>query len=78
MSAVVATLKGMLRTLTFEYLLTPDGLERGRRLTIGADGRIATIEPAAEGPWDGRLALPGMPNAHSHAFQRALVGVPET
>jgi formimidoylglutamate deiminase len=68
----------MLRTLTFEYLLTPAGLERGRRLTIGADGRIAAIEPAGAGPWDGRLALPGMPNAHSHAFQRALVGVPET
>jgi formimidoylglutamate deiminase len=68
----------MLRTLTFEYLLTPTGLERGRRLTIGEDGRIATIEPAAAGPWDGRLALPGMPNAHSHAFQRALVGIPET
>ncbi|HZF25944.1 MAG TPA: formimidoylglutamate deiminase [Steroidobacteraceae bacterium] len=68
----------MLRTLTFEYLLTPTGLEKGRRLTVGDDGRIATIEPVADGPWDGGFALPGMPNAHSHAFQRALVGVPET
>ena len=68
----------MPRTLTFEYLLTSSGLERGRRLTVGDDGRIAAIESVAAGPWDGRLALPGMPNAHSHAFQRALVGVPET
>lgn len=68
----------MPRTLTFEYLLTPAGLEKGRRLVLADDGRIAAIEPAAAGPWDGRFALPGMPNAHSHAFQRALVGVPET
>jgi formimidoylglutamate deiminase len=68
----------MLRTLSFEYLLTPNGLEKGRRLAIGDDGRITSIEAVAAGPWDGQLALPGMPNAHSHAFQRALVGVPET
>ena len=71
-------LKGMPRTLTFEYLLTPTGLERGRRLVLADDGRIASIEAVTSGPWDGTLALPGMPNAHSHAFQRALVGVPET
>ena len=68
----------MPRTLTFEYLLTPTGLERGRRLVLADDGRIASIEAVTSGPWDGTLALPGMPNAHSHAFQRALVGVPET
>ncbi len=68
----------MPRTLTFEYLLTPAGLEKGRRLVLADDGRIASIEAQATGPWDGTFALPGMPNAHSHAFQRALVGVPET
>ncbi len=68
----------MPRTLTFEYLLTSTGLEQGRRIEVGDDGRITAIEPVSAGPWDGRLALPGMPNAHSHAFQRALVGVPET
>ena len=68
----------MPRTLTFEYLLTPTGLEKGQRLVLADDGRIASIEAVTSGPWDGTLALPGMPNAHSHAFQRALVGVPET
>jgi formimidoylglutamate deiminase len=71
-------LKGMPRTLTFEYLLTPAGLEKGRRISIADDGRITSIDAVESGPWDGTLALPGMPNAHSHAFQRALVGVPET
>lgn len=68
----------MLRKLSFEYVLTPAGIERGRRLVIDAAGVIASVESATTGPWDGKLALPGMPNAHSHAFQRALVGVPES
>jgi formimidoylglutamate deiminase len=60
--------------LGFEYLVTPAGLERGRRLVLDADGIITSIEPA-EAPYDGVFAVAGMPNAHSHAFQRALVGV---
>lgn len=60
---------------TFKHILMPDG-----RLAPGTlefkDGRIAAIGPARE-PFDGFLALPGMPNAHSHAFQRALAGFGE-
>lgn len=62
----------MLRTLSFEYVLTPRGLEKHCRIACDAAGRISAIESGAAGPWDGGLALPGMPNAHSHAFQRAL------
>lgn len=65
----------MSRDLCFEHILTPAGIERHRRLTIDGAGRIAAVEPCeARGPFDGWLALPGMPNAHSHAFQRGLAG----
>jgi formiminoglutamate deiminase len=62
--------------LAFEYILTPQGLVRDQALVVGEDGRIQKIEPAKGGA-DGFLALPGMPNAHSHAFQRALAGYGE-
>ncbi|HJS22104.1 MAG TPA: formimidoylglutamate deiminase [Steroidobacteraceae bacterium] len=68
----------MLRQLSFEYVLSNAGLERGRRISLDPQGRIASIEAAAAGPWDATLVVPGMPNAHSHAFQRALTGVRET
>jgi formiminoglutamate deiminase len=50
---------------------------RDQALVLGADGRIERIEPRGAGPCDGFLAIPGMPNAHSHAFQRALAGYGE-
>lgn len=63
--------------LAFEYILTPKGLVRDQALVVDADGRIERIEPRGAGPCDGFLAIPGMPNAHSHAFQRALAGYGE-
>ena len=63
--------------LAFEYLLTPTGLKRDQALVIDPAGRIERIEPRGAGPCDGFLAIPGMPNAHSHAFQRALAGYGE-
>ncbi|MGH8279495.1 MAG: formimidoylglutamate deiminase [Gammaproteobacteria bacterium] len=63
-------------SLSFHHVLTPQGLLAERRLVVSDDGRIESIEPAV-GPCDGFLALPGMPNAHSHAFQRALSGFGE-
>lgn len=64
---------GMTRTLSFEAVLTSSGIERARALTLDEHGTIIGVS-AGEPPWDGYLALPGMPNAHSHAFQRALAG----
>lgn len=63
--------------LAFEYLLTPEGIRRDQALVINSEGLIERIEPA-KGASDGFFAIPGMPNAHSHAFQRALSGYGET
>jgi formimidoylglutamate deiminase len=63
---------------SFRHIFTPDGMLHDRTLAVGPDGRIAGIGPAAPGArFDGWLALPGIPNAHSHAFQRALAGYGE-
>lgn len=59
--------------LTFRAILGPEGIERDRALRIADDGSIEAIE-AGGPPWDGFLAIPGMTNAHSHVFQRALTG----
>ena len=68
----------MSRQLNFAHIVTPAGIEHHRCLHIDGRGRIGAIEdsdPAA--PVDGWLALPGMPSAHSHAFQRGLAGYGE-
>ncbi|HET9836313.1 MAG TPA: formimidoylglutamate deiminase, partial [Rhodanobacteraceae bacterium] len=61
-----------------ENLWTPQGWQRDVRLRI-AQGRIAEAgqgdSPSAE--MSGRFVLPGMPNLHSHAFQRAMAGLAE-
>lgn len=62
-----------MQRLSFRHILTPDGMLHDRALSVAADGRITAIEPATDHA-DGFLALPGIPNAHSHAFQRALAG----
>ena len=61
--------------------LTPDGVVTDVRLEA-RDGVIATIsagaarDPAAT--YVPGLTLPGMPNLHSHAFQRGMAGLSET
>jgi formimidoylglutamate deiminase len=58
--------------------LLPEGFARDVAARIGADGRIASIEPGApaQGHRVGLLA-PAPANSHSHAFQRALAGLAE-
>ena len=63
--------------LAFEYILTPQGLARDQALVLDGEGNIERIEPTGGGAREGFLAIPGMPNAHSHAFQRALSGYGE-
>src|SRR5665213_3539155 len=66
--------------LWFEQALLPEGWARDVRLTLEA-GRIAGIQhgvPRAAGDEAYAIAIPGMPNLHSHAFQRAMAGLTET
>src|SRR5437762_13037804 len=65
--------------LWFESALLPSGWARGVRVAQAA-GRIETVTTGTEGqPGDERhvIALPGLPNVHSHAFQRGLAGLTE-
>ncbi len=56
--------------------LLPEGWARDVTVTVGADGRIAGMEPAqAEVSVD--ILLPAPANVHSHAFQRAMAGLTE-
>ena len=57
--------------------LTPHGWLRDVAVDIDADGMIVRVEPNAQRDGAERVAgplLPGVPNLHSHAFQRALAG----
>lgn len=62
--------------LWFSSALLPDGWANGVRLTI-ADGVIQAVEanitPDAADERGG-VAVPGLPNVHSHTFQRAMAG----
>ena len=63
-----------------ERALLPTGWARDVRLTLSADGLLAAVEPGTASNDAQRLAgpvLPGMPNLHSHAFQRAMAGLAE-
>ena len=66
--------------LRFERALLPDGLAHQVIIEVGAGGRIVAVHRdagPARGPYLPGLALPGMPNLHSHAFQRAMAGCAE-
>ena len=49
------------------------------RIRVDGAGLISEIAEGVDMPSvvDGGLCLPGMPNAHSHAFQRAMAGLTE-
>ena len=63
-----------------DLALLPEGWRRDVCLTVDPDGFIASVAPADSAGESIRLAgpvLPGMPNLHSHAFQRAMAGLTE-
>jgi formimidoylglutamate deiminase len=62
----------------FEHALLPDGVRRSVRIDV-TDGLIRSVTPDAAGgdQMVKGLALPGMANVHSHAFQRAMAGLAE-
>ena len=70
------------QSLFAEHAYLPDGWRRNVLLEWDADGTLTAVTPdTAEIPADVQKAagpiLPGMPNLHSHAFQRAMAGLTE-
>ena len=66
--------------LWFSRALLPTGWADDVRIEVSG-GRIASVtagvKPAAGDEPSGFVALPGLPNVHSHAFQRAMAGLAE-
>ena len=70
-------MKGPMTTFHAPELLTEQGWQSGKIISVDASGFITGIKDGVEGTCDFRLAgtvIPGMVNLHSHAFQRILVG----
>jgi len=55
------------------WALLPDGWHQNMSVRVSADGRIEDVSPATES-LNCDILVPGMINAHSHAFQRGLLG----
>lgn len=70
----------MTLTLHLKQALLPEGFAEDVALSV-VDGTITSLAsgvPPAEGAVRlGGLTLPGMPNLHSHAFQRGMAGLSE-
>ena len=63
-----------------ERALLPSGWANNVRFEVAADGHLAAVQADASAEGAERLSgpvLPGMPNLHSHAFQRAMAGLAE-
>ncbi|MEI9996725.1 MAG: formimidoylglutamate deiminase [Rhizomicrobium sp.] len=66
--------------LHFETALLPGGWADDVRIAVAA-GVITQIQPAApsrSGDARSGVGLPGLPNLHSHAFQRGMAGLAES
>jgi formimidoylglutamate deiminase len=63
-----------------ENALLPSGWASNVRIEVDAGGTIVSVHADAAADGAHKLAgplLPGMPNLHSHAFQRAMAGLAE-
>jgi formiminoglutamate deiminase len=66
-------------TLWLESCLLPDGWSPRVQIEI-AQGRFKSIEPNVAPAGDAErhsIGVPGLPNVHSHAFQRGMAGLTE-
>ena len=63
--------------LPAQSIWAPEGWIGPAALTVDA-GRVAALDTSGRSPANGsRWLLPGIPNLHSHAFQRAMAGFAE-
>ena len=64
--------------LQFSSALTPEGWREDVTVTVLPDGMIARVESGQAGvPAGAGIAVPAMPNVHSHAHQRFMLGLAE-
>jgi formimidoylglutamate deiminase len=68
----------MASKLHLETALLPDGWRDDVVVTVER-GLITAVDPAGSGPAEriSGVTIPGLPNIHSHAFQRAMAGFTE-
>ncbi|MBU2286747.1 MAG: formimidoylglutamate deiminase, partial [Gammaproteobacteria bacterium] len=68
----------MTKTFIASQALLPTGWAKDVRLEWNDAGQLSVVEPntTAAGVATGPL-IPGTPNLHSHAFQRAIAGLTE-
>lgn len=69
-----------MRRFLLRHALLPDGWHDDVLVEAGDDGMITSVTPrgaAENAEWLDGPVLPGMPNLHSHAFQRAMAGLAE-
>lgn len=67
--------------LHFELALLPGGWARDVRVKVSGGGDFGEILPGGAREGTRRVAgavVPGIPNVHSHAFQRAMAGLTES
>jgi len=63
--------------IEFSSALTPTGWQDDVVVEIGANGIIDAVTPGAAKASSGGIAVPAMPNVHSHAHQRLMLGLAE-
>ncbi len=69
--------------IVFDHALLPEGWAAEVKVEFGADGRILSVGGGGVGGGAkaaervAGVAVPGLPNVHSHAFQRAMAGLTE-
>ena len=67
-----------MKRLHAELALLPDGFARDVLIAWDEQGRLTEVQPDAARPEGAEriagLVVPGLPNLHSHAFQRAFAG----
>ena len=65
------------RKFQFDSALTPQGWQRDVTVTVDGSGMIIQLGGADGGERVAGIAVPAMPNVHSHAHQRFMLGLAE-
>ncbi|MFN3841653.1 MAG: formimidoylglutamate deiminase [Rehaibacterium terrae] len=60
-----------------DHAWLPQGWAADVRLQVAGDGSLCEARAGTTAATLGRWLLPGLPNTHSHAFQRAMAGLTE-